>query len=132
MRPSVGLTYVEATHHGRHRSLTLRLLVDSGATYSMVPADVAESLGARNIRVEEFEIADRSTVHWRVGEGEVELLGRRSTTLVIFGEGSTEGLLGVYALEGLALELDARLRVVRPSRRLPLYAVSRGQGLGTG
>jgi len=121
MNPPMGLTFVEVVFTGEAGSRGVYALVDSGARYSVLPASLAESLGARHVRLERFELADGREVTWRLGQLDVECQGRRVTTLVVFGEGADVHLLGVYALEGLGLELDPVHKELRPVKHHPLY-----------
>jgi len=112
---AVGHVYAEVTFHGRNGTVEQRrLMIDTGATFTWIPSSLAEALGverrwSRPFRLANGELGDRWT-----GEIEVEILGRRATTIVVFGEEKTPGLLGVYTLEGLLLEVNPIDHVLRP------------------
>ena len=64
-------------------------LVDTGATYTVLPAEALVRLGIQPIETVSFELADDRIVEYQVGEARVRLDGRERTTLVVFGpEGS--------------------------------------------
>ena len=48
--------------------------------------------------------------------------GRRAETFVVFGRPRDATLLGVYALEGLELEVDPKTMRVRRMKVMPVYA----------
>lgn len=89
-------------------------MVDTGSTFTWIPASLATSLGVTPRQVIPFRLANGETEDRTVGEIEIEVLGRRATTIVIFGGEKTPGLLGVHALEGLLLEVDPVTRTLHP------------------
>ena len=113
-RETVGHVYVDAICHGaRGKRKTLHLMVDAGATWSWMRAEFLRGLGVRPLRTAAFELAHGRTIRRPVGELSVEILGRRATTVVVFGRPRDAVLLGVYALEGLALEMDSHSEALR-------------------
>jgi predicted aspartyl protease len=92
------------------------MLVDSGATYSAVPATVLKRLGIRPHRAETFSLADGSAVKRQVGSAEFSVAGRRGASTVIFGKRGDASLLGVVTLEDLGMVLDPLRRRLRPLR----------------
>ncbi|HKZ47790.1 MAG TPA: retroviral-like aspartic protease family protein [Thermoplasmata archaeon] len=111
----MGLTHVEVTLFGASgEGFTMTLLVDSGATYTVVPRELAERLGLRPEEELRFEIANGEIVTRPVGQAEVQIQGRRTWTKIVFGEPRDKKLLGVYTLEGLGLEIDPVRRLLRP------------------
>jgi len=120
----MGLTFVDATLRGPGGSRTLRFLVDSGAAYSVIPAEVGRELGAKPLKERVFVLADGRKVTRVLAELEIEAESQRATTIVILGEPGDLVLLGVYTLEGLGLELDPVNRQLRPQTSFPLMAVN--------
>ena len=94
------------------RSERLDALVDTGATFTMVPASVLDGLGVEPEESIEFELADSSVREFRIGEARIRLDGREITTFVVFGEEGITPLLGAYTLEGMMLAVDT------PNQRL--------------
>ena len=81
-------------------------LVDTGATYTMVPAPLLERLGVVPHVRDAFVLADGRRVDRDIGRTWVRVDGRLELTLVVFGEPDAPSLLGAYTLEGLRLAAD--------------------------
>jgi predicted aspartyl protease len=105
----------------RSRGIDAEMLVDSGAIFSVVPADELRALGMAPEKTERFSLADGSSVTREVGIARFEVAGRTGGAPVIFGEPGDAWLLGVLSLESLGLLLDPFKRELRPMR-LVLYA----------
>ena len=105
------------------RGIDAEMLVDSGAIFSVVPADELLGLGIAPEKTERFSLADGSSVTRQVGIARFEVAGRSGGAPVIFGEPGDAWLLGVLSLESLGLLLDPFKRELRPMR-LVLYAAS--------
>jgi clan AA aspartic protease len=86
---------------------TIEALVDSGASYTMVPASLLQRLGVRDIDTETFIMADGSRIERPVGEAVVRLDGRQRTTMVVFGDEGSTPLLGAMTLEAFSLAVDS-------------------------
>jgi clan AA aspartic protease len=80
-----------------YRKLTA--MVDTGATYTVIPRDVLEHLDVRPVDVVPFELADDHVVEFEVGEVRLRLDKRERIVLVVFGPESGTPLLGATALE---------------------------------
>ena len=88
-------------------------LVDTGATYTLVPAPILRRLGVEPIRRQTFLIADGSRVEREVGWLLVRIGGEESPTVVVFGDEDAEPLLGAVTLEEFGLGVDpVRRRLV--------------------
>lgn len=83
-----------------------KFLVDSGATYTVVPAVTLKTLGIKPDRTENFELADGTSIKRPVGSALYEFEGRTSAAPVLFGEKDDNLLLGALTLEALGLILD--------------------------
>lgn len=92
----------------------LDALVDTGATYTSVPRDVLERLGVRPADRRPFELADGQEVWFETGWMQVRIGDQSEPTIVVFGEASSEPILGAFTLEGFLLAVDpARQRLLR-------------------
>jgi predicted aspartyl protease len=107
----------------RSRGVEAEMLVDSGAIFSVVPAEELHALGIAPEKVERFSLADATSVTRPVGIARFEVAGRSGGAPVIFGEPGDVWLLGARSLESLGLLLDPLKRELRPMR-LPLYAAT--------
>jgi hypothetical protein len=124
----VGLTSVVvriSNPADRTRGLEAEMLVDSGAIFSVVPADELRELGMEPEKVERFSLADGTAVTRPVGIARFEVAGRSGGAPVVFGEPDDACLLGALSLESLGLLLDPFKRELRPMR-LALYGATSG------
>jgi clan AA aspartic protease len=113
----MGITNVNATVGNPadpHRSCEVQFLVDSGATYSLVPAEILESLGIEPHSQREFILGNGEIVRRRMGTAIFEYRGARGDSLVMFGEPGDAPLLGATTLEGFGLILDPFRRELKP------------------
>ena len=81
-------------------------LVDTGASYTMLPASTLRGLGVEVEEQVECELADGRTARLGLGQTFVRLDGRQVLTFVLFGDDRASPLLGAYTLEGLRLAVD--------------------------
>jgi len=84
----------------------IEALVDTGASYTWVPASVLGRLGLAPSFRSDFELADGRKIEYGMAETKVRLNGSERTTIVVFGDENTEPLLGAYTLEGFGLAPD--------------------------
>ena len=115
----MGITYIEGVVSGLGgRQAVVRFLVDSGATYSLLPYDAWQAIGLESKRPMTFTLADGTTMERQVSECHIVLSEGEGHTPVILGEPGDEALLGVVTLEVLGLVLDPFKRTLRPMRAL--------------
>lgn len=81
-------------------------LVDSGATYTVVPATELKKLGIKPQREETFSLADGRLIKRKVGSAMYEYEGVEAAAPILFGEKDDDMLLGAFTLEALGLTLD--------------------------
>ena len=92
----MGLTYVDATVTGPNdKSQKLELLVDSGATYSLLPTKVWKALQLKPMEKQTFTLADGTHVDRKISECRIALNGIERHSPVILGQPGDEPLLGV-------------------------------------
>jgi clan AA aspartic protease len=117
---SVGISYVQGTVRGPSaQEASVRFLIDSGATYSLLPEPVWQAIGLAPQREMEFVLADGTTVRRSVSECRLSLPQGEGHTPVVLGEpGDDQPLLGVVTLEILGLVFDPFRRVLHPMRAL--------------
>jgi aspartyl protease family protein len=96
------------------RFVDLEMLVDSGAGYAIVPADVLLGPGIQPRRRETFRLADGTPISREVAIAGFEHEGHVGGATVIFGEPGDACLVGALALESLGLTLDPVRRALRP------------------
>ena len=81
-------------------------LVDSGATYTMLPASLLQRLGVVPIEDRTFELADGSDLEMGFGMTSVKIEDRIIPSPVIFSDNDASALLGAVTLEIFALGID--------------------------
>ena len=115
----MGLVHIEGRLTGpTGKQATVRFLVDSGATYTLVPAMESQLLGLQAKRTVTFSLADGPTIERRVSECHLSLPQGEGHTPVILGEPGDEALLGVITLEELGLVLNPFTRNLQPMRMM--------------
>lgn len=97
-------------------SKPIRVLVDSGATFTQLPAAVLDKAGVPRLREVKLTLADGRKIVRSVGPAFVKVNGSIVTCDVIFAEKGDASLLGVITLEaaGLAIDPVARRLVHTP------------------
>ncbi|MFN2572412.1 MAG: aspartyl protease family protein [Gemmatimonadales bacterium] len=90
----------------RERFEVMEALVDTGASYSWIPRDVLERLGARPDEDRVFVLADGREVRYPIAWVRVKIGERIQPTLAVFGDSGTEPILGAFTLEGFGLGVD--------------------------
>lgn len=115
----MGVTYVEGQVRGPSgKQETVKFLIDSGATYSLLPKVVWEALELKPKREFSFTLADGTTLERLVSEAYVMFPQGEAHTPVILGEENDEALLGVVTLEILGLVFNPFDRSLHPMRML--------------
>jgi clan AA aspartic protease len=113
----MGLTHVavEIANPARPaRHARVKMLVDSGAAYSVVDRAILRKVGIRPTGSRTFVLADGSEITRRTGAALFRFRGEQGASTVIFGEPGDATLLGVVTLEELGLILDPMRRELRP------------------
>jgi clan AA aspartic protease len=104
----------------KERQLEIELLVDTGAIYSIIPANILESLKIARRSIRKMRLADGSVIERHLGIAEVEVKGETAHSNVIFGEERDASVLGVTALEELGLQVDPITGELKPMELLLL------------
>jgi clan AA aspartic protease len=84
----------------------VRFMVDSGAVYSVVDAEILDKLGIKPISEKEFSLANGDLIKRKMGGAIYEYGREKGHAPVIFGEKGDSNLLGAVTLESLGLVLD--------------------------
>jgi clan AA aspartic protease len=115
---SMGITYIDGEVEGPKGKATVRFLIDSGATYSLLPLNVWKQIGLEPKRSLQFTLVDGTVIKRDVSECYINLLQGEGHTPVILGEDSDEALLGVVTFEILGLVFDPFRRTLQPMKML--------------
>ena len=91
----------------------VEVLVDTGATLTMLPRPLLNRLGVEPDREPDgtprqvnVRLGDGKTVHRDVGEARLKVQGEELTTRVMFGEPQDATVLGGIVLETLGVAVD--------------------------
>jgi len=110
----------------RRRPVAVRFLVDTGAVYTVLPADIWRALGLTGDRVAEFTLADGTTIRRQVSECRVQVGGHSATSPVVLGGPDDAPLLGAVTLETLGLMVNPLTRELLPMRLMLAGSIARG------
>jgi len=84
----------------------IEALVDTGATFSIIPEATLRSLGIAPTRAAAMQLADGSVVQVPLGHAEFQVNGEASITPCLFGQEGWPTLLGAVTMESLLLAPD--------------------------
>ncbi len=115
----MGLVFIEGTVTGpTGKQASAQFLVDSGATYTVLPHAVWQAIELVAKRSVRCTLADGTTIERQVAECLINLPQGDGHTPVILGEPGDEALLGTVTLEILGLVLNPFTRTLHPLRML--------------
>ena len=100
------------------RSEIVDAMVDTGSTYTCLPANLLRGLGIVPYRRIQSELADGSIVEDELGIVHVRVEGIEVPTLVIFAAEGAPALLGAHTLEGALLVVDPVRQRLAPTHAL--------------
>ncbi|OGM31082.1 hypothetical protein A2630_00245 [Candidatus Woesebacteria bacterium RIFCSPHIGHO2_01_FULL_44_10] len=98
------------------RPVQRRMLVDSGAIFSVLPASVLGKLGIKPDSKQKFVLANGQEIEKEVGEARFIWKDRARTAPVVFGDEDVY-LIGATTLENMGLILDP---INRRLEKLPM------------
>src|SRR5262245_60164181 len=111
----MGHVFVEARVSGR-RSATVRFLVDTGATYTILPPSVVRQLGAMTLpRSYPVRLADGRQRKLKACAVGVQIGRRMGPTIALVLRGA-DPVLGVETLEELGLKVNPSKGRLEPTR----------------
>jgi len=97
------------------RKITIEGLVDTGATRLVIPANVAEQLGVREVGEVQVRYADRRReTRQLVDDVLVELLGRQATFRAVVEPNRDSALIGAIVFEELDFVVDCVTQKLYP------------------
>jgi clan AA aspartic protease len=110
----MGHVFVNAVLEGTKKSEAIRMLVDTGATFSAIAKETAERIGVPKLKPSKVKLADGREVEAEAGVVRVGINEREApTTVLTMGE---EALLGVETLEVLGLKVNPETGELEPTR----------------
>ena len=93
----------------------LKLLVDTGSTYTWISATFLQTLGVQPTERRRVLTIEGKTVERPAAEVLITLEGRTLHTVCLFGEGGDLEVLGAYTLEGFGLAVGPVQRRLAPA-----------------
>ncbi|MEM2896391.1 MAG: aspartyl protease family protein [Candidatus Bathyarchaeia archaeon] len=91
----------------------VKLMVDTGSTYTWVSKELLSKLRIKPDRKRDFRTIEGKIIKRLAGMGIVECMNERAPTIFVFAEEGDAEVLGVHALEGLGLEVDPTTKELR-------------------
>ena len=114
----MGITRIKAKVGNGKTALNVDFLVDSGATYSLLPKSVWKKLHLLPLNEMQFSLADGTIIKRDISEVKIEYKGICRTSPVILGEDKDDALLGAVTLETMGLMLNPFTRELLPMKML--------------
>ncbi len=105
----MGLTTVKlkiSNIYSPEKSIEDDFLVDSGASITVIPAEMVRKLKLKPIYEKEFLLADGKVVKRKIGNALIRFKDIEIPTQVVLGGKNDSKLLGALTLEGMGLALD--------------------------
>ena len=112
----MGITTVTAKVGKGDQAIEVDFIVDSGASYTLLPENVWKKLNLKPLEELKFTLADSTVISRQISEVWLEYGGRGRTVQVILGEGKDAALLGTLSLEAMGLVLNPFTRELMPMK----------------
>lgn len=112
----MGVTVARLKIYGPQNVRELEALVDTGATYTKIPKQVAESVGLPVEYETEVELADGRLVRRNLALAQVEIEGVRRPMLISVPEDDEQPLIGYTTLELLEFKVNPLTRTLERAR----------------
>jgi predicted aspartyl protease len=110
------------------REETIDALVDTGASYTLLPSVMLRRMGVVPQRRLEFELANGEIMEHDVGEARIRIDGVEATSIVVFGDDAASPRLGADALQSVSMVVDPVNKSLAPTRALLMSPVARHTG----
>ena len=111
---------VRVSNPANGRFAELELLVDTGATFTLIPRAIFEEIGAEADTSFRLRLADGRSIQRDGGTIFAEVEGRRYRVPVVVGEEGDTPVLGTTTLEILGLKVDPVAQKLEPTEHLLL------------
>lgn len=113
----MGHIVVDAKVHGTRGEIALPgLLIDTGATYTVLPREALDEVGAIKVPGKiKIELGDGRAQEADVYAVRIEIAGREGPAFAITFEGA-KSVIGIQTLESLGLKVNPVKEVLEPTR----------------
>jgi len=98
------------------RSRRVSVIVDTGATYMMLPREIIEDLDCQPIGSRRVLLANGREEEWPITAVQVTVDGQEGPTFCLIGPPGSAAWLGAVTLEGFALGVDPVAQQLIPVR----------------
>ncbi len=106
-------------------------LVDTGATYTVLPSHILAEVGVVAEENRNFELADSRVVELPLGYAAIRIADKRVIAPVVFGPERASPLLGATALEISGLAVDPIRQLLVPVNALLMSGMNGSLGNGS-
>lgn len=96
-----------------NKKLKRRIVIDSGATYSVLPAKILKKLKIKPDTTQKFILTNGMQIQKKVGEARITINNLSRTCPIIFGDDNIY-VLGRQTLESFGLTMDPINRKLHP------------------
>lgn len=111
---NMGHVFVDVVLEGTKQREKVRMLVDTGTTFSVIPRETAERIGVPRLKPSRVKLANGREVEVETGTVLIRVKGREApTTVLVMG---AEALLGGETLEVLGLKVSPETGELEPTR----------------
>lgn len=116
----MGHVFAEAHVEGLKSGEQMKMLVDTEATLTTIPRDLAKRLGVPTLRPRKVGLTDGQEIEAEAGVVSIRINGREApATVLVMGK---EPLLGVETLEVLGLKINPQTGALEPTRSYTIRA----------
>ena len=115
----MGMTSIAATIRNINqpdKKITAKFLVDTGATFTVLPHKFVKKLGLKPVKTQSFSLADGTSVTRSLGHAMVEIYKDKAPSIVVLGEKDDSPLIGALTLEGMGLMVHPFERKLIPMK----------------
>lgn len=119
------LTKIKVYNLRNTKFAEIKILADTGATYTSIPKEVLESLEVTITDKITLKLADGRAIQRNLGNILAEVEGRMRATPVIFGEKDDATILGLVTLESCGLTVDTINRKLVPLPEIHHYGAQK-------
>lgn len=102
------------------RAETVEAVVDTGSTFTWIPAPILQRLGIQAELEDDFILANGQIIRRGLAEVRAQLDGERRTIVCVFDPENSEPLLGAHSLEAFRLAADPTYQRLVPARNYAL------------
>ena len=118
----MGITYAKLKIYGPNGIEELNGLVDTGATFTKVPAGIGEKLGLKVRRKVAVKLSNEHEVERGLCYAEAEVGGVKDLVPIALGADGEEPLVGYTTLEILGLKVNPITRTLEPATPIEYYS----------